>query len=170
MPLQKRSLDVLDALIILPCFLVIVTWLDWLGFFSMLIAGFGVVTSQIIYLGLALLMICIAVAILKTKRYSAMQRAVLILGLVWLLVLPFIPWSDEKVMITRSALLVRGMTKAQVQAIMTSRSVVQMWDDKGTELAFCTEINWTHTQCRNDTFVLVTIQDDQLVSVAIDWD
>ena len=133
-----------DLMIGYACFLACVTWLDWLGFFSMLIALFGVRASQVIYLGMVIILLYRVVAVLKTKRYSRFRRAVLAISLVWLLVLPFIPWSDEKVMITASALLVPGMTKGQVQAIMSARPGAHDIENAGT--LFCTDAEWTYGQ------------------------
>jgi hypothetical protein len=151
------------------CFVGFMTWLDWLGFFTMLIALFGVRASQVIYLGVALILLCGIVAVFRTKDYSRFLRALLALGLVWLLVLPFIPWRDEKVMISQSALLIPGMTKAQVQSIMSAYPGAHDRGNGGT--SFCTEAEWKYARCeQHTTFVIVTMQDDRLVSVEIDWD
>jgi hypothetical protein len=68
-----------------------------------------------------------------------------------------------------SALLIPGMTKGQVQAIMRARPGVHDRGNRGT--LFCTEAEWTYGRCeQSTTLVMVTMQDDRLVLVEIDWD
>jgi hypothetical protein len=47
-----------------------------------------------------------------------LQRGMLILGIVWLLVLPSIPWTHTKALLLDAKRLSRGMTVTQVHAIM----------------------------------------------------
>jgi hypothetical protein len=93
------------------CFVGFLTSLDWLGFLMLFSSRLSLAARLIIY---AVVAICAAFAVLRTLRNAPIQRTILALSLVWLLVLPYIPWDDTKVMATLSGFLVPGMTKTQV--------------------------------------------------------
>jgi hypothetical protein len=148
------------------CFVGFVTRLDWLGFLILFSSGLSLAARLIIY---AVVAICAAVAVLRMLRNAPIQRTILALSLVWLLVLPYIPWDETKVMATLSGFLVPGMTKAQVQSIMSAYPGVHDRGNRGT--FFCTEQNWTYSNCEQIvTLVFVRMKDDKLQSVEIDWD
>jgi hypothetical protein len=146
-----------------------VTWIDWLGLTSILVAINGIVTTRVVYLALVSIALWQIASAIKTRHYSRFQRCVLILSFVWLVMLPLIPWDATKSLVIRSALLVPGMTKAQVQAIMTAPPEIQ--DLYGTGEAFCTRRAVLDSNCREEAILVHTrMYDNRLETVKLEID
>lgn len=150
-------------------FTIVVTWLDWVGLISYFFAAFPLVLSRIAFLVLVVLLLVGLCAVLRATHTMQILRMMLALSIVWLLVLPFIPWTPQKALITRYSLLVPGMSKATVQAIMTAHS--DILDVGNTGDLFCAETDWKDGACPPaGTFVVTQIVDDMLVSAEIELD
>jgi hypothetical protein len=107
-------------LIVWACFLAFVTWLDWLGVLTFLVAILPLWLSQGMYFLLVIVLLIWLRAVLGSAHRSRLARSVLALSIVWLLVLPFIPWTSEKALLIQSSRIQRGMTEAEVRTIMGS--------------------------------------------------
>jgi apolipoprotein N-acyltransferase len=105
---MEQHKTISSGLISWLCFVVFLTWVDWIGFLSMVSSRFTLAARVAIYLFVAL---CAAVAVLRAFRFCSIQRTISALSLIWLLVLPFVPWDETKVMVSLSGFLVPGMTK-----------------------------------------------------------
>jgi hypothetical protein len=150
-------------------FLGCATWFDWLGLTSILVAVNGIVATRVVYLALVSIALWQIARAIKTKHYSRFQRSVLILSFVWLVMLPLIPWDATKSLVIRSALLVPGMTKAQVQAIMTAPPEIE--DLYGTGEAFCTHRDVVDSNCREEMILVHTrMYNDRLKTVELEID
>jgi hypothetical protein len=60
-------------------------------------------------------------------------RVPLAIGIIWLAVLPLVPFTPEKAMALQAYRIARGMTKAQVQTIMAGYGMSEDW----AGVAFC---------------------------------
>jgi hypothetical protein len=151
-------------------FLGCVTWFDSSGFALMLVLDhLGLVASHFLYVGMASLVFWQVATAITTRHYSRLQRSVLILSFVWLLVRPLIPWHTEKSLLIRSALLVPGMTKAQVQARMTAFPGVQ--DLNGTGEDFCTVRAVQGSQCKEEAILVhMKMSNNRLEDIKLDID
>jgi hypothetical protein len=150
-------------------FLGCVTWFDWLGLTSILVAVNGIVATRVVYLALVSIALWQIATAIKTRHHSRFQRCVLILSFVWLVMLPLIPWDATKSLVIRSALLVPGMTKAQVQAIMTATPEIQ--DLYGTGEAFCTRRAVVDSNCREEAILVHTkMNNNQLEDIKLEID
>ena len=94
-------------------------------------------------------------------------RIPVLIGVVWLLTLPFIPWTSQKALIMDAARLRVGMTSAQVRAIMATHQGVHTRDGR----RFCADGDWKNDTCNGyGTVIDVRMERDQLVAVDIDMD
>jgi hypothetical protein len=161
---QRRTIT--GGLIGWVCLVVFLTWVDWIGLLSMVSSGWSLMAR----IGITVLVaLCGAIVVVRTLRFPALQRAILALSFVWLLMLPYIPWDETKVMVTLSGFLAPGMTKAQVQSIMSAYPGAHDTYNKGR--VFCTESNWAYSKCEQiSTMVFVRMNDDKVEAVEIDWD
>jgi hypothetical protein len=151
-------------------FLGFVTWLDLLGFPLMLVmTHLGLVAIHFLYVGMASVVFWQIATAITTRHYSRLQRSVLILSLIWLLVLPLIPWDATKSLLIRSALLVPGMTKAQVQARMTAFPGVQNLSGTGED--FCTDRAVQDSQCKEEAILVhMKMNNNQLEAIELEID
>jgi hypothetical protein len=141
------------------CLLGLVTWLDQHNLFIYVPYGISV---SLLLLGSA-----VPLAILWQGAYVRVQSAVMIVGLVWLCLLPTIRWNSEKALLLDAAHLHTGMNAAQVQAIMAIYPSVQHNDlehDYDRVLVFC------DTAGCGGTVVNVALRSGQVVDVVTDLD
>jgi hypothetical protein len=149
-------------------FLAIVTWLDWLGVFAFVVGSSSLVVSRGMFFVVVVLLLIWLRAVLGSDTVSQVQRIALALGIVWLLVLPCIPWDPQKSLIMDAARLRQGMTNAQVRSIMATHQGVH--DSDGRGIFFCADPDWRNDVCENGTNVTAQMIGGQLDSVDIDMD
>jgi hypothetical protein len=158
-----------DLMIGYACFLACVTWLDWVGLIPFMFVLFGVWFSRIMFFLILILLLVALRAVLRSAHMARLRRAVLVLGILWLLVLPFIPWKAEKVLLTGYVLLVPGMPRTLVHSIMTAHPGIH--DPGYTGGIFCTEVEWKDNSCPlSGTFVITNMFGDVLESAEIELD
>ncbi len=159
-----RRTEGMGLLTVWIVFIGLVTGLDWLGLFSSFFAALPLWLGRgAFFLVVVVLLVGLRV-VLRSAHRAQIQRTALALGIAWLLVLPFIPWTAEKTLIIRYALLAPGMTEMKVQAIMGTppgyppRSVFcdDPEDDKNGECL--------------GTYVIVKMADGRLISAEIEMD
>jgi preprotein translocase subunit Sss1 len=89
----------IGLLIVWVGFVGFVIWLDWLGGIAYILAGFPVWFGRSVFFLVVIVLLLALSAVLLSKHMAWLQRDLLTIGMVWLLVLPFIPWKPEKVLI-----------------------------------------------------------------------
>jgi len=163
--------DSKDWLILIPwlCFVGFVTWFDWLGGFAYFFISIGVGFSRIMFFLTLIILLVAFRAVLRSAHMAHLQRDLLVLGLVWLVVLPFIPWKAEKALIMEYLVLVPGMPRTLVHSIMTAHPGIHDPGEIGG--IYCTKEEWKASSCPwQGTYVLTHMADDVLESAEIELD
>jgi hypothetical protein len=169
MPSQKH-LGAFLTIILLLCFVGFVTWLDWVGLFAIAFGNAGLVVGQSMVFIMVIGLLIALGAVLRSAESPRYKRWIVALSIVWLLILPCIPWDSQKALIMDAASLRLGMTKAQVQAIMARHPGVHKGDSGERGLTFCADPDWEGHGCGNGTIVMARMVSNILISVDIDMD
>jgi hypothetical protein len=105
----------------------------------------------------------------RASHIARLQRTVVAIGIVWLLVLPFIPWRTDKVLVLQYFLLVPGMTTTQVQTIMGAFPGIHNMSKSG--YIFCGDPDWNDGECTfSATAVHINMENDRVISTDFHWD
>jgi hypothetical protein len=118
-----------------------ITWLDRGGLY-ILYGSLPSWLTQGIYFLLVVVLLLWLRAVLGSDYLSRFHRGVLAFCIIWMMILPLIPWTSEKALMRDAARIQIGMTKAQVQAILAG----YRWGKSGfyhaediEGLAFCAD-------------------------------
>jgi hypothetical protein len=144
------------------CFVGFVTWLDWWGAIPYIFVSFGVGFSRIMFFLIPILLLVALRVVLHSADIARLQRTVLVLGILGLLILPFIPWKAEKALIIEYLVLVPGMPRTLVHSIMTAHPGIHDPGERGG--VFYAEGDLS------GTFVITHIVGDVLESAEIELD
>jgi hypothetical protein len=162
---MERHKSISGGLIGWLCFVGFVTWLDWLGLIPYFIVGFG----RFAFFLIVIVLLFALGAVLRSAHMARLQRAILVLSILWLLVLPFIPWKTEKALIIGYLALVPGMPRTVVHTIMTAHPGIH--DPGDSRGIYCAEREWKDSSCPwQGTYVRTYMVGDVLVSAEIELD
>jgi hypothetical protein len=140
-----------------------ITWFDWLNGFLYLSYWISVVAL----LGIAAVPLLLCWNSCWNSGHEHILRIPFLLGVVWLVVLFFVPLSADRALVMQRNQIQIGMTEAQVRAVMASYSAGESGfaHADGVEgLAFCTD----DPMC--ETSVQVDFVSGRVVSVWYDTD
>lgn len=141
--------------------LILITWLDTTGLFVYL--PYGICALLVLVIGIT--------PLIWQADYLRLRWGILMLGTVWLLVLPSIPWNTDKAFLLNVAKIRSGMTTEQVRTVMTGYTVsMRNSVTSTTGQSYDFELIFYADAAADTTAVVVDFQSDQVAQVRIDLD